>query len=109
MNKWVCVYDFASLYPTVQRQFFIAPETFVGVKPDEEEEYCFNGPQRIKIDKEKHVVCVNNVVFEKRNSPTLNMLEDVYNERKRNKNIMMEKKEEYKKVMDEIKKLEAEL
>jgi hypothetical protein len=37
------------------------------------------------------------------------MLEDVYNERKRNKNIMMEKKEEYKKVMDEIKKLESEL
>jgi len=109
MNKWVCVYDFASLYPTVQRQFFIAPETFVGVKPDEEEEYCFNGPQRIKIDKSKHVICVNNVVFEKRNSPTLNMLEDVYNERKRNKNIMMEKKEEYKKVMDEIKKLESEL
>jgi hypothetical protein len=39
-------------------EFFIAPETFVGVKPDEEEEYCFNGPHRIKIDKSKHVVCV---------------------------------------------------
>jgi DNA polymerase elongation subunit (family B) len=109
MNKWCVIYDFASLYPTTQLQFFIAPETFVGVKPDEEEDYCFNGTQRIKIDKSKHVVCVNGVVFEKRYSPTLKMLDDVYADRKKNKNIMMQKKEEYKAVMDEIKKLEAEL
>jgi hypothetical protein len=37
------------------------------------------------------------------------MLEDIYNERKRNKKIMMQKKEEYKAVMDEIKLLESEL
>jgi hypothetical protein len=37
------------------------------------------------------------------------MLDDVYADRKKNKNIMMQKKEEYKAVMDEIKKLEAEL
>ena len=109
MNKWVVIYDFASLYPRTQAQFFIAPETFVGVKTEQEDDYCFNGNQRIKIDPEKYVVCVNGVVFEKRNSPTLQMLEDVYNERKRNKKIMMSKKEEYKAVMDEIKQLEAEL
>jgi DNA polymerase elongation subunit (family B) len=109
MNKWVCVYDFMSLYPITQLQFFIAPETFVGVKPDEEEDYCFNGAQRIKIDKSKHVVCTNGVVFEKRYSPTLKMLDDVFKERKKNKNIMMDKKEELKKVQDEIKKLESEL
>jgi DNA polymerase elongation subunit (family B) len=109
MNKWVCVYDFMSLYPITQLEFFIAPETFVGVKSDEEEDYCFNGTQRIKIDKSKHVVCVNGVVFEKRYSPTLKMLDDVFKERKKNKNIMMDKKEELKKVQDEIKKLEAEL
>ena len=89
--------------------FRSAPETFVGIKPDEEEDYCFNGPHRIKIDREKHVICVNGVVFEKRYSPTLNMLDDVFKERKKNKNIMMDKKEELKKVQDEIKKLEAEL
>jgi DNA polymerase elongation subunit (family B) len=109
MNKWCVIYDFSSLYPTTQLQFFIAPETFVGVKSDEEEDYCFNGSQRIKIDKEKHVVCVNGVVFEKRFSPTLKMLEDIYADRKRNKNIMLQKKEELKEVMDEIKRLEAEL
>jgi len=109
MNKWVCIYDFASLYPTTQLQFFIAPETFVGVKTDQENDYCFNGNQRIKIDSEKHVVCVNGVVFEKRYSPTLKMLDDVYADRKKNKKIMMSKKEEYKAVIDEIKRLESEL
>ena len=109
MNKWCVIYDFASLYPRTQAQFFISPETFVGVKTEQEDDYCFNGNQRIKIDPEKHVVCVNGVVFEKRNSPTLQMLEDIYNERKRNKEIMMQKKEEYKAVMDEIKQLESEM
>jgi len=109
MNKWVVIYDFASLYPTTMLQFFIAPETFVGVKSEEEDDYCFNGNQRIKIDKENHVVCINGVVFQKRLSPTLRMIEDVYKDRKKNKNIMMDKKEELKKIQDEIKKLEAEL
>ena len=109
MNKWVVIYDFASLYPTTMLQFYIAPETFIGVKTEEEDEYCFNGNQRIKIDSDKHVVCINGVVFEKRLSPTLRMIEDVYLDRKTNKKIMMQKKEEYKAVMDEIKQLESEL
>ena len=37
------------------------------------------------------------------------MREDVYADRKKNKNIMMDKKDELKKVNDEIKALEAEL
>jgi DNA polymerase elongation subunit (family B) len=106
LNQWVVCYDFASLYPTTQRQFYIAPETFVGVQRSDNPKYCDNGKE---IDLEKHVVCVNGVVFEKRKSPTLQMLEDVYADRKKNKNIMMDKKEELKKVLDEIKKLEAEL
>jgi DNA polymerase elongation subunit (family B) len=109
MNRWVCVYDFSSLYPTVQRQFFIAPETFVGVVRKTGDEYCYNGSKATKIDLEKHVVCVNGVVFEKRMSPTLNMLEDVFRDRKIAKGKMLDKKEELKQVLDEIKKLEAEL
>lgn len=106
LNQWVVCYDFASLYPTTQRQFYIAPETFVGVQNTDNPKFCDNGRE---IDLEKHVVCVNGVVFEKRKSPTLRMLEDVYADRKKNKNIMMDKKEELKKVLDEIKKLEAEI
>ena len=106
LNQWVVCYDFASLYPTTQRQFYIAPETFVGIQDEHNEARCTNGKL---IDKEKHVVCVNGVVFEKRKSPTLRMLEDVYADRKKNKKIMMQKKEELKEIENQIKKLEAEL
>jgi DNA polymerase elongation subunit (family B) len=106
MNRWAVIYDFASLYPTTQLEFFIAPETFIGVQKSNDKDYCDNG---VKIDLTKHVVCVNGVVFEKRKSPTLKMLADVYADRKKNKKIMMGKKEEYKRVMDEIKMLEAEI
>jgi len=106
MNKWCVTYDFASLYPTSQVQWFIAPENFVGIQDKNRPEYCDNG---VKIDKNDHVLCVNGVVFRKRNSPTIQMLKDVYADRKKNKKIMMQKKEELKKVLDEIKKLESEM
>jgi DNA polymerase elongation subunit (family B) len=106
MNRWCVTYDFASLYPTTMLQFFIAPETFVGIRDSKKITHCENGRE---IDLDKHVVCINNVVFEKRLSPTLKMIEDVYRDRKTNKNIMMQKKEELKVVLDEIKKLESEI
>lgn len=106
MNQWCVTYDFASLYPHCQKQWYIAPENFIGIQDSNNKEYCDNG---LKIDKEKHVVCVNGVVFEKRNSPTIQMLNDVYSDRKKNKNIMMKKKDELKLVLDEIKKLESEI
>jgi DNA polymerase elongation subunit (family B) len=106
LNQWVVCYDFASLYPTTQRQFYIAPETFVGVQDPKNKDFCDNGRP---IDLNKHVVCINGVVFEKRSSPTLRMLEDVYADRKKAKKVMMDKKEEYKRIQDEIAQLEAEL
>jgi DNA polymerase elongation subunit (family B) len=106
MNRWCVIYDFASLYPTTQLQFFIAPETFVGVRDEKNKSLCTNGR---KIEEDKHVVCINGAVFEKRASPTLTMLKDVYADRKKNKKIMMSKKEDLKRVLDEIKALEAEI
>jgi DNA polymerase elongation subunit (family B) len=106
LNQWVVCYDFASLYPTTQRQFYIAPESFVGVQDPKNKDLCDNGRP---IDLNKHVVCINGVVFEKRSSPTLRMLEDVYADRKKAKKVMMDKKEEYKRIQDEIALLEAEL
>jgi len=106
MNRWCVTYDFSSMYPTSQKQWFIAPENFIGVQDKNRPEFCDNG---VKIDKSNHVVCINGVVFRKKNSPTIQMLTDVFNDRKRNKKIMLQKKEELKKVMDEIKKLESEL
>lgn len=106
MNKWCTIYDFASLYPRTQMQFFIAPENCLGKKDKLRPTHTESG---IEIDHKEHVVCVNDVVFEKRNSPTIKMLEDVYSDRKKNKKIMLQKKEELKKVLDEIKKLEQTL
>jgi DNA polymerase elongation subunit (family B) len=105
LNQWVVCYDFASLYPTTQRQFFIAPENFVGLQDPKDKTKCSNG----RLIEENHVVCVNGSVFEKKLSPTLRMLEDVYADRKTNKKIMMAKKEELNEVLEEIKRLEAEL
>jgi len=106
MNQWCVTYDFASLYPTTQIQWYIAPENFVGIQNPNNKGYCDNG---LEIDKENHVVCVNGAVFCKRDSPTIKMLKDVYSDRKKNKKIMMSKKEELKSVLDEIKELEKEL
>ena len=106
MNRLVCCYDFASLYPTTQRQFFIAPENFIGVEDPKKRGFCDNGRE---IDLSKHVLCVNGVVFEKRISPTLDMLESVYSDRKKAKKVMMDKKEELKSITDQIKELESEL
>lgn len=104
LNQWVVCYDFASLYPTTQRQFFISPENFIGLQNKDDETVCLNGRP---IDPDNHVVCVNGSVFEKRLSPTLRMLEDVYADRKKNKKIMMDKKEELKAILDEIAELES--
>lgn len=104
LNQWVVCYDFASLYPTTQLQFFISPENFLGLESPNNKGYCTDGT---KIDLEKHVVCVNGAVFTKRLSPTLRMLEDVYADRKMNKNIMMDKIFELKELNDEIAELEA--
>ena len=106
MNQLVVTYDFASLYPTTQLQFFIAPETFVGIEDPKKKGFCDNGRE---IDLSKHVLCVNGAVFEKRISPTLNMLKDVYADRKKAKKVMMDKKEELKSITDQIKELESEL
>ena len=106
MNLWVVCYDFASLYPTTQLQFFISPENFYGIQHEIDKTICTNNKV---IDLEKHVICVNGVVFKKHMSPTLRMLEDVYADRKKAKKVMMTKKEEHKAVLDEIKQLESEL
>ena len=106
MNKWCVCYDFSSLYPRTQMMFFISPENFVGIQNVNNKSYCTNGAE---IDFENSVICSNGCVFLKRISPTINMLIDVFSDRKKNKKIMMQKKEEYKKIIDEIKQLEAEL
>ena len=105
MNKWVVCYDFASLYPTTQRQFFISPENFIGIQSPGNENVCTNGREIT----DEMVVCVNNAVFLKRRSPTIKMLEDVYADRKVNKKKMFVAMDELDIVQKEIKRLEKML
>ena len=46
------------------------------------------------------VVCINGAVFRKKESPTIQMLKDVYADRKKNKKIMMQERF----VLDDLKK-----
>jgi DNA polymerase elongation subunit (family B) len=63
MNRWVSCYDFASLYPTTQRQNNIAPENFKGVKVSNIlAEY---DGRREKIE-EDDIICANGAVFDKK-------------------------------------------
>ena len=110
MNMWVACYDFASLYPTTQRQFFIAPENYKGVMDKTNTELCITEDgSRVKIIPDEDVICTNGVVFRKRNSPTLQMLSDVYSDRKKFKKVMMTKKIEMEELQNELDKLEKEL
>ncbi len=106
MNRWCVTYDFASLYPSVQNQFFIAPENFIGKQREDDKTICENGAV---IDFENHVVCSNRCVFVKRVSPTINMLREVFADRKMNKKIMLNKKDELNAIKEQIKELEAML
>lgn len=93
MNRWVACYDFASLYPRTQMQFFISPENYRGKQDKQDPDFCISTEgNRVQINKEEDVVCVNGSVFRKKMSPTLKMLDNVYSDRKKNKKIMMAKK-----------------
>lgn len=103
-NRHCAIYDFASLYPTSQMQWFIAPETFVGISKD-----GINIDNGLKVDLNKHVICVNGCVFEKRISPTLKMLSDVYSDRKKNKKEMNNRKIQISKLKAEKENLQKML
>jgi DNA polymerase elongation subunit (family B) len=108
MNEWVATFDFASLYPTVQRQQNIAPETFKGFQMPENPQFAnFDGV--LNEIKEDDVVCVNGAVFSKEESVTVNFLEEVYSERQRYKAMMKTKNKEIDVIGKEITTLEKEL
>jgi len=70
----VSAFDFASLYPSVMRQFNISPEAYVDIIPKTQIE------QRRKNTEE--IVCENGVVYKKEDSVLKNILGDLYEQRK---------------------------
>jgi DNA polymerase elongation subunit (family B) len=109
MNEWINTYDFSSLYPTVMRQFNIAPEMYVGKIDKTDTAYAIYENRRTLIDENLHIVCINGTVFRRGESVTVKFLEELFSQRKYNKNLMNDDLDRYDKLSHEISSLEKEL
>lgn len=75
LYTWVASFDFASLYPTIIRQFNISIENFIRKDKNSTPE-------------EHEVKCSSGAIFDTSNDPLLpSILTDYYNDRKKNKSI----------------------
>lgn len=91
LGKYISVFDFASLYPTIMIQFNISPESFRGIKINDSEA-IFNG-NRYNIQ-ENDIVLLNGAVFKNENSQTKQILQSIFKNRKNNKNIGLDFKKQ---------------
>ena len=78
----VSAFDFASLYPSVMRQFNISPDAYVDLIPENEIE-----ERRKNLDE---IVCENGVVYKKEDSILKKILSDLYAQRKQYKSMSYE-------------------
>lgn len=109
MNEWIACFDFSSLYPTVMRNYNVAPEMFIGYEMKDRKGYVeFNGVIT-KIEDDKHILTVSKACFNRGFSPTVNFLENIFSERKRYKKMMFDENKKYDLLLKEVKELEEEL
>lgn len=92
----VSAFDFASLYPSIMRQFNISPDAFVEMIPTSQ----INSRRK----DESVIVCENGVVYQKEDSILKKILSDLYSQRKEYKKTSYDY---YEKARDLKKKLEA--
>lgn len=104
MATWTCCYDFSSLYPTTMRQFNISADSYKGQKVKNKPYSIFNGHQLQLEDSD--IVTLNNSVFKKEEGVVTQVMGEVYSDRKRWKNVMMEKHEELERLKKELEELE---
>lgn len=69
----VSAFDFASLYPSIMRQFNISPDSYKEIIPKADI------AERLK--NEDEIVCVNGVVYDKKDSILKQILSDLYSQR----------------------------
>lgn len=79
LKNWTTVFDFSSLYPTIMRQFNIAPESYKGLKINDHECMLNGNVQKIE---DNDIVLINNTVFKNEYSITKQLIEKLFNERK---------------------------
>lgn len=104
MATWTTCYDFASLYPTSMREFNISADSYKGQQVKGKDYSIFNGHQ-LMIDS-TDIVTLNGSVFKNEVGVVTQVMGEVYSDRKRWKNVMMEKHTELEKLKAELKNLE---
>ncbi len=99
--------DFASLYPTLWRQFNIAAESYVGLFDKNTNTAAYkNRITALDIAKE-HIICSFGTVFKNEESTTKRTFTDIFYNRKKYKKMMMAEKDKKIKLEKELKELEA--
>jgi DNA polymerase elongation subunit (family B) len=91
----VSAFDFASLYPSIMRQFNISPDSFIKLVPKSE-------IKKAREDKNT-IVCENGVIYKKQDSILKQILSDLYSQRKDYKKLSYDyftKAEEIKKFIN---------
>jgi DNA polymerase elongation subunit (family B) len=84
LYEYVAAFDFASLYPSVMRQFNISPESFIGLM-NKEDNTVLNTETKQNESIEDKIVCANGAVFSTETSVLREALDDFYSKRKKAK------------------------
>ena len=106
MTAWSSVKDFSSLYPTVMRQFNIAPESYKGQRISKDK--CIYQGNTIDIDP-TDIICLNGSVFKNEDSVTKDVLTSIFADRKKYKKMSFAARDERILLEAELKLLEEEL
>jgi DNA polymerase elongation subunit (family B) len=93
----VSAFDFASLYPSIMRQFNISPDSYKEIIPKADI------PERRKNKDE--IVCVNGVVYDKKDSILKQILAELYGQRKQYKKTSYDYYTKSKDIKDRLKQL----
>ena len=94
----VSAFDFASLYPSIMRQFNISPDAFIEKIPTSK-------INEKRLDKDV-IVCENGVVYKKEDSILKKILSDLYSQRKHYKKLSYEYYNRAETLKKKISKLE---
>lgn len=104
LRLWVCIFDYASLYPNTMIQFNIAPESFKGMKINDE--YTMLDGMKFKIE-DDDIILPNGAVFKNENSYTKQILSSIFKNRKGNKNLSLDYYKQHKLITDYLKNRKA--
>lgn len=104
----MCIFDFASLYPTIIRQHNLVPESYVGVYDKQKNIAKYKG-RETDLSKGIYIINPHGTVFINEESTTKGIFTKIYSDRKKFKKLMSQKKEELKEAKKKLKALEKML